>query len=454
MTSFIPVPSNPQTEAGDSPGILETLMLQREQRIAPGALVRSSLNKAHASQAWLHAFTCVDRSWQEADVQDGPLAGIPIGVKDLMATADMVTTNGSAIYADQVPATDAWVVSRLRSLGAVVAGKTVTTEFAWRQPGSTRNPWNLAHTPGGSSSGSAAAVAAGIVPAALGTQTFGSVIRPAAFCGVVGMKPSYGAVARTGVHPLSGSLDHVGVFARSVSDAGYLLSWMLGTDAGDPHGMPVPAFSVSPESGVIPCDRPRLALMHTAFFDRASVEQQQLLALSAAKLQDAGAVVETLELPAEFDGIWTDTMTLLAAEAAVIYGPLCELHGDRISTHIHQLVAHGRSLNAPTYLLAQKRQRWLRAALDNVLQNYDAVLTLPAAGEAPHGLADTGDAVFCTPWSFLGVPAIALPAGLSGNGLPLGVQLVATYRNDLQLLRVARWCELALGYAQRCPQRY
>src|ERR1700675_3310940 len=178
---------------------------------------------------------------QNAARRPGPLSGIPVAIKDIIATSDMPTTNGSPIYRDHIPAADAWVVERLRSLGATIFGKTVSTEFAWRQPGPTVNPWNPAHTPGGSSSGSAAAVAAGIVPLALGTQTLGSVIRPAAVNGVVGLKPSFGAMPRTGVHPLSPSLDHVGCFARRVDDVALALSLLAGSSDSDPHGRPIPA---------------------------------------------------------------------------------------------------------------------------------------------------------------------------------------------------------------------
>src|SRR6202012_4123318 len=189
--------------------------------------------------------------------RSGPLSGIPIAIKDIIATSDMPTTNGSPIYRDHIPAKDAWVVERLRNPGATIFGKTVSTEFAWRHPGPTVNPWNSAHTPGGSSSGSAAAVAAGIVPLALGTQTLGSVIRPAAFNGVVGLKPSFGAIPRTGVHPLSPSLDHVGFFARRVDDVAFALSLLSASSDSDRHGRRIPGFYVDADQVLQPLDRPR-----------------------------------------------------------------------------------------------------------------------------------------------------------------------------------------------------
>ncbi len=448
---FVAADVAPDGLSGMLPGLLETLAGQRAGRFAAGAVARASLARAHATQARLQAFVCINATAPETPAA-GPLAGIPVGVKDLIATADMITTNGSPLYADHLPDADAWVVARLRALGAVIVGKTVTTEFAWRQPGPTRNPWNPAHTPGGSSSGSAAAVAAGIVPVALGTQTLGSIIRPAAFCGVVGMKPSHGAIARTGVQPLAGSLDHIGVFARSVCDAGYLLGWLVGSDAGDPQAGSMPGWAIDIDAGVAPAVQPRIAVMRTALFDNASLAQQQLLQASANAFRSAGATVTALELPAAYDGVWDDAMILLEAEAAVVYGALCERSGALISHHMHALVERGRRLRAETYLQARARQAALRTTLGTLLADHDAILTLPAAGAAPLGLDDTGDARFCTPWSFLGVPAIALPAGLASNGLPLGIQLVAAYRQDLHLLRVARWCETVLGFSPRSPQ--
>jgi amidase len=218
-----------------------------------------------------------------------------VAIKDIIATADMPTTNGSPIYRDHVPARDAWVVERLRSLGATIFGKTVSTEFAWRHPGPTVNPWNRKHTPGGSSSGSAAAVAAGIVPLALGTQTLGSVIRPAAFNGVVGLKPSFGAIPRTGVHPLSPSLDHVGFFARRVDDVAFALSRLATSSDRDPHGRPIPGFQVDTDKGVPPLHKPRLAIVRFERWSRAEPEQQAVFEAAIAKFRDDDAVLEELE---------------------------------------------------------------------------------------------------------------------------------------------------------------
>src|SRR5580698_3259661 len=234
-------------------GLLELLRLFRGDPTAADHYAAACLERASEVEPTLRAFEILP---SDTTRRPGPWSGIPVGIKDIIATADMPTTNGSKIYQDCVPAADAWVVERLRNLGATIFGKTVSTEFAWRHPGPTVNPWNPKHTPGGSSSGSAAAVAAGIVPLALGTQTLGSVIRPAAFNGVVGFKPSFGAIPRTGVHPLSPSLDHVGFFARRVDDVAYALSLLGGTSDSDVHGRPLAAFQVSVEQGLQPADRP------------------------------------------------------------------------------------------------------------------------------------------------------------------------------------------------------
>src|SRR6266481_3392029 len=275
-------------------GVLKLLRLFKSDQAAADRYASDCLERAKAVEPRLKAF-----EYFPADTarRPGLLSGIPVAIKDIIATSDMPTTNGSPVYKDHVPAANAWVVERLRNLGATIFGKTVSTEFAWRHPGPTVNPWNTDHTPGGSSSGSAAAVAAGLVPLALGSQTLGSVIRPAAFNGVVGLKPSFGAIPRTGVHPLSPSLDHVGFFARRVDDVAYALSLLGGTSDSDVHGRPFPAFQVSVEQGLPPLAAPRLAVVRFAKWSKAEPEQQQLFDTAVAALRDAGATLEELELP-------------------------------------------------------------------------------------------------------------------------------------------------------------
>src|SRR5258708_5864258 len=294
-----------------SAGVLELLRLFKSDQAAADRYAAAQLEKAKAKEPRLKAFEYLP---QDTARRPGPLSGIPVAIKDIIATSDMPTTNGSPIYRDHIPATDAWVVERLRSLGATIFGKTVSTEFAWRQPGPTVNPWNPAHTPGGSSSGSAAAVAAGIVPLALGTQTLGSVIRPAAFNGVVGLKPSFGAIPRTGVHPLSPSLDHVGIFARRVDDVAFALSLLAGASDSDPHGRRLPGFHVDVDRGLEPLEKPRLGIVRFEKWSRVEAEQQDAFDAAITRLRDAGAILEELEL-SELDHInWITINTILACE--------------------------------------------------------------------------------------------------------------------------------------------
>src|ERR1700742_3175785 len=250
--------SSPRPIPKAGPGVLDLLRQFRKDEAAADRYAAACLAKAKAVEPRLKAFEVLPA---EVARKPGPLSGIPVAIKDIIATSDMPTTNGSPIYRDHIPAADAWVVERLRNLGATIFGKTVSTEFAWRHPGPTVNPWNSKHTPGGSSSGSAAAVAAGIVPLALGSQTLGSVVRPAAFNGVVGFKPSFGAIPRTGVHHLSQSLDHVGFFARKVDDVALALALLAGTSDRDLHGRPLPSFDVDFDRGVPPLDQPKLAIV-------------------------------------------------------------------------------------------------------------------------------------------------------------------------------------------------
>ena len=430
-------------------GLVEALRAFRTGAATPEAYLSACLDAARARDPNLRAFTHLAST---LDAGAGPFGGIPVGIKDIIATTDMPTANGSAIYDGQVPASDAWVVARLRSLGASILGKTVTTEFAWRHPGPTHNPWRRGHTPGGSSSGSAAAVAAGLVPLALGSQTFGSVIRPAAYCGVVGFKPSFGAVPRAGIHPLAGSLDHVGLFTRSVADAAYALSWLATSDDADRHGQPLVPFSVDPETGLNPLPVPRLALVRTTLWDQADPDQQALIDATARKFRAEGGVVEELVLPEGFEALWSAARTILAAEAGATFAPLVARFPDKASEPLKDLVREGAAIAAVAYVEALRLQANLRAGLASVLQGFDAILTLPAPGPAPEGLAFTGDPAFCVPWTCLGVPALTIPAGESRDGLPLGIQLVGPYRADLRLLRIALWCEAALARSPRFPQ--
>ena len=438
MTASI---ASPATRS--SAGVLELLRLFRDDDALADRYAADRLERARTVETRLRAFEYLPRNTTR---RPGPLSGIPVAIKDIIATVDMPTTNGSPIYRDHIPSTDAWVVERLRNLGATLFGKTVSTEFAWRHPGPTVNPWNVRHTPGGSSSGSAAAVAAGIVPLALGTQTLGSVIRPAAFNGVVGFKPSFGAIPRPGVHPLSPSLDHLGLFARRVDDVGFGLSLLAACSDSDLHGQPVPGFEVDIDRGLAPLERPRLAIVRFEKWSRAEPDQQQAFEAALARLRGEGAVMEELPLRELDAANWNAINSILAAEAALIFGDLVARYPDRTSDHLKSLVKTGQGHLAVDYLGAKALQAHWRSQLSRDMSGFDAVLTLPAFGEAPPGLGFTGDAEYCAPWTLLGVPAITLPIGFGHHGLPLGLQIVAPYLEDYRLLRVAKWIENGLQF--------
>lgn len=429
-------------------GVLEFLRRFKDDSTAADQYAAICLERAKAAEPVLKAF-----EYLPVDVsrRPGPLSGIPVAIKDIIATSDMPTTNGSPIYRDHIPQRDAWVVERLRNLGATIFGKTVSTEFAWRHPGPTTNPWNSKHTPGGSSSGSAAAVAAGIVPLALGTQTLGSVIRPAAFNGVVGLKPSFGAIPRAGVHPLSPSLDHVGFFARRVDDVALALSLIAASSELDPHGRPLPRFRLDADRGVLPLEKPRLRIVRFEKWSRAEPEQQKVFEVTVARLREAGAIAEEREWE-ELDSNWSAVNTIMSSEAAQIFSELVERYPDRTSDFLKSAVKAGKDLTAFAYLSARATQETLRAALPGQMSGFDAILTVPAFGEAPEGLSYTGDAEYCAPWTLIGAPAVTLPAGFGKKGLPLGIQIVGSYRQDLHLLGVAKWIEGALRFDPGIPK--
>jgi Asp-tRNA(Asn)/Glu-tRNA(Gln) amidotransferase A subunit family amidase len=394
----------------------------------------------------LHAFvTRLPTPELLATQPTGPWAGIPVAVKDLIDTAQFVTTYGSPIYAAHRPAQDAAIVSTLRQLGAVVCGKTVTTEFAWRKNGPTVNPFHPEHTPGGSSSGSAVAVATGMVPLAIGTQTYGSVIRPAAYCGVVGFKASFGAVPRQGAFPVSGALDHVGFLARCVNDVALAFNVLRNQNTDEPESILVPAVPMDSQTGLLARSAPRLAWLQTPFDDRVSAEQNQAMQHAVDRLRASGAVVQTITLPQAYWDALQAMDCLVQCEGGHVHQQHVAQHADLCSVHIHEMVTQGGARSAFEYISARALQQQLRADASAQLQGFDAVLTVPATGEAPHGLGFTGDPLFCALWSFLGLPAITLPMSRSHKGLPLGLQLVAPYRQDGELLRTARWVEHTLA---------
>jgi Asp-tRNA(Asn)/Glu-tRNA(Gln) amidotransferase A subunit family amidase len=321
----------------------------------------------------------------------------------------------------------------------VILGKTVTTECAYFNPGKTRNPHNPEHTPGGSSSGSAAAVGAGMVPLALGSQTAGSVIRPAAFCGVYGFKPTHGLIPRSGILQLSRTLDHVGLFARSVDDLALLLEQLAGHDEGDPDTRPrarVPFQKLASEEPPI---EPMLAFIKTPHWERTDPDTKEAF----SELQETfGDRMEEVELFPSATEAWDWHRTVMEAEMAANLEPLWMSGKEKLSDKLRALIERGREVRAIDHQRALRRIAPTVESLDELfMERYDAILTPPALGTAPKGLGSTGDPVFCSLWTLLGMPAITLPLMQGENGLPLGLQLVGRKNFDARLLRTARWLE-------------
>lgn len=410
------------------------------------ANVEAALERVAANETLIGAFEVLEKSWalEAAALQDrggarGLLAGVPIGVKDVMDTADLPTANGCRHLKDRRPVADATVVTRLRKAGAIVLGKTVTTECAYYTPGKTRNPYDLARTPGGSSSGSAAAVAAGMVPLALGTQTAGSIIRPAAFCGVWGLKPSHGLIPRTGVLMLSHTLDHVGAFAATIEDVARAIDLMAGEDGEDLASASQRPSRLEAALG-LPLDRPRLGFA-------PSFAWPEMEGGAAARFE---ALAKSLGAePIDMGPLFADSFrvhrTIMACEMAHHLWPIYREGGMAVSEPLRAFLVEGRGIDAEAYLEALDRRVLMRAEADRLFSRFDAVITPAAPGEAPFGLGHTGSRLFCLLWSLLGVPAINVP-GLKGDaGLPLGVQVVGRYGSDAETLRASAWIGRALA---------
>ena len=429
--------------------------------LSPVELMESCLARIDEVEPQVRAWALVDRTGaMEAahrcqreiaqGPRKGPLHGIPIGVKDIFYTAGMPTEAGSRVMAGFVPDYDATSVARLKEAGAVIIGKTHTTEFALFDPAPTRNPWNLEHTPGGSSSGSGAAVAAGMCPVALGSQTAGSVLRPAAYNGVVGLKGRHGRVSAYGVVPLAWSLDHVGVLARSVEDAASVFQVMAGFDARDPYSLnePVPDYAAALQGELRP---PRLGLVREHFFDKADREMQRHTDEMVQRFREAGATVEEVALPPSFAVIGDTLGPIITTECAAFhqerYTKQKTLYGPRIGSTIER----GLAVTGTAYAMAVQQRQLQRAEMAPLAGGFDALVTPGATTEAPADLTTTGDPAMQTPWTVLGFPSISLPSGLSQRGLPLAVQLAAAPQHEARLLATARWCEGVLRFDRRPP---
>jgi Asp-tRNA(Asn)/Glu-tRNA(Gln) amidotransferase A subunit family amidase len=427
-------------------GLIEARQGIESRRFTAEAYTRALLARIEARDAGIGAWIWLDpeRALAAARQCDrrlaageppGPLAGLPIGVKDIFATAGIPTEMGSPAFAGHVPARSAAVVERLEAQGGFVMGKTVTTECAFMFPGKTKNPWNPAHTPGGSSSGSVAAVAAGFVPGALGTQTNGSVIRPAAFCGIVGFKPTQGRIPIAGALIFSHTLDQPGVFTRSVADAAWLAAALENGGAAFPPAAPPPAKP------------PRLAAVRTPVWDQAEPGAREKFRADVETLRQGGAAVEEVELPAGFNLGHGAIRTIMTVESAFHFAALEGEKAPLLSATLKDFTAEGRQTLAVAYLEVLEIRRDLQAALEAFLAPYAALVTPPAPGEAPATLSQTGNAAFCSLWSLCGVPAITLPTGFGPAGLPLGLQIVGAHGRDAGLLAAARWCETRFPFS-------
>ncbi len=429
-------------------GICQAVELLGNGNISSSELVTDCQKRIDEFEPDVQAWAWQDREYAQRQAQSldeirktgrpvGKLHGIPVGIKDIVDTSHIPTEHGSPIFAGRLPANDASIVARLRQQGAIIMGKTVTAGLATFMPGKTTNPHNYAHTPGGSSSGSAAAVAAFMVPGAVGTQTNGSVIRPAAFCGTIGFKPSYGLIPRTGILRQSPFLDQVGVFSRSVEDAALLAEVMTGPDPLDQSTLLTStSHGLSKTCAQQPPLPPKIAFIKTPAWEQADLATREGF---AEVVDELGGQVDEVSLPTGFDDVWSSLQTVNDAEMATWYAAIFSKGKEHLDANIIQQIERGQKITVPDYLNAMQQRSFLNNCLEEIFDQYDALITPPATGEAPAGLNSTGDPVFCTPWTFCGVPVITLPLLQGENKMPIGVQVVGQLHDDGRLLRTAKW---------------
>jgi len=424
-------------------------------RLTPVDLLDKCLARIDRYEENVRAWVLVDRAGARAEAERltkelrqgprrSPLHGMPLAIKDIFDVFDWPTAAGSKRWAQSCARADATVVERLRRAGAVLLGKTVTTAYASFDPPVTRNPWDRTRTPGGSSSGSAAALACGMCVGALGSQTGGSITRPASFCGVAGLKPTYGRVSCAGVVPLAPSMDHPGPMANSVRDLALLFQAIAGPDERDPacSSQRVPDYEAA-AAAPLP-RRVTLGVVRGLFEDRAEPSMRQVMKQTAERLANEGAEIVPVALPADFAEILAWHRTLMAVEAAAYHGARLQRHPDDYPPRIRSLIEEGLACPAPVYAVAKQQQQRLARELPAAFAGVDAWLTPATLGPAP--TADTtGDPAFNSPWSFTGFPTVSFPAGRSPDGLPLAIQLVGPPWSEGPLLQAAAWCEERLA---------
>jgi aspartyl-tRNA(Asn)/glutamyl-tRNA(Gln) amidotransferase subunit A len=418
----------------------------RSRSLSPVEYAESLLRRIDHVEPRVLAWVTIDREAVMAEARKceaeacegrfrGSLHGIPVGIKDIFYTKGLRTTMGSSIFENFIPDRDARAVSNLKRAGAIVLGKTVTTVFANLDPGPTRNPWNFSHTPGGSSSGSAAAVAARMCAAATGTQTVGSVGRPAAFNGLVSLVPQQSRISLDAVFPLAWSLDHVGVFARSVADVELMYQAMAET-----------------REDANPADRSRplrLGVVRDFFYENATPEAQALNDVLANKLATGGFEVGEVRLPAIFDVAQATLRTILRAETASLHERLLPAHPEGYGPKLRGLIETGLLIDATDYVRARRIRRRYQREMSALFEKFDVLMTPPARGTAPEGIGTTGDPVMNGPWTLADFPTMTLPHALGNNGLPIGVQLTAAPGREASLIEMTKQIEERIGFSAR-----
>jgi aspartyl-tRNA(Asn)/glutamyl-tRNA(Gln) amidotransferase subunit A len=431
----------------------------RHGRTTPLELLDACLAHIDRYEPRVRAWVFVDRDGaQEAAARlteefrrghwRGPLHGIPIAVKDIFDVFDWPTAAGSKLWANSIARQDATVVRRLREAGAVLLGKTVTTQYASFDPPPTRNPWDLSKTPGGSSSGSAAALACGMCLGALGSQTGGSITRPAAFCGVAGLKPTYRRVSLHGIVPLAHSMDHPGPMARSVFDLAILLKAMAGRDPRDSFcsQRAVPDYT----AGLTYAPRPRIGMVRGLFQDLLEPEGAKFMDEVVTVLLRAHGPLREVALPAAFGDVLARHRIVMGVEAAEFHEPRLRRHPADYSPNITALLNEGLACPGVEYGRTKEHQGRLKEEMLGCFKDVDVLLTPATRGPAPDA-ATTGDPAFNSPWSYTGLPTVSIPAGWSAGGLPLAIQLVGPPWHEAEVLAAAAWCEHVLGMEARTP---
>lgn len=443
--------------------IVEAAAAIRRGSLTPLELVAECLERIGRFEPDIAAWVALDtegalqtaeRLTHQRAVQKGygPLYGIPVAIKDIVDVAGMPTRAGSPLT-DDAPATqDATIVARLRAAGAIILGKTVTTEFACFDPPPTKNPWNPACTPGGSSSGSAVALALAMCAGAIGSQTGGSITRPASYCGVAGVKPTFGRTSRAGVVPVAFHLDHVGPMARTAADCALLLHAIAGPDARDPACSPRANFELPDDPAALAsANPPRLGVMRRYFFETAEAETAQLTEAALRTLQREGAKLVELPLPEHFDNVHTMHRRIMVSEGAeyhrLKYGAPRAGYGPKMAAFIEE----GLAVTMEACHEALRHQTAFRDAVDRSLADVDALAIPSTASPAPADLTSTGDPRFNSPWSHAGVPTVSIPCALTKAGLPVSLQLIGPAWSEPRLLAVAVWCEEVLGYREFPP---